>query len=306
VRIISPRIALMVFISVSIVAAIVPLASAAQPTIIPSLGLWTTVQNYRFTGQADMGINTAQWKYDLGQGIFGTGEIQDYTNSTANVHLDGNGNLDLVALRNGQWTSGRIESVDNRFSAPQGGELSVSAAIEQPAPASGLGYWPAFWMLGPGQWPQTGEIDILEDVNALSENAGTLHCGNLTTPNSDGTTGPCHERRGLSSGLQSCSGCQTGYHVYGLTIDRRNDAAQDIRWTIDGHQYFEVTESQVGRTAWTAAVDHGFSIILDLAMGGTFPDSACGCTTPTAQTSSGGTMRVQYVDVSEWTPLLFQ
>jgi hypothetical protein len=37
------------------------------------------------------------------------------------------------------------------------------------------------------------------------------------------------------------------------------------------------------------------SIILDLAMGGDYPDGECGCTTPTSSTASGGTMRVAYV-----------
>jgi hypothetical protein len=36
-------------------------------------------------------------------------------------------------------------------------------------------------------------------------------------------------------------------------------------------------------------------IIFDLAIGGDYPDSQCGCTTPTSATKSGGTMRVAYV-----------
>ena len=48
---------------------------------------------------------------------------------------------------------------------------------------------------------------------------------------------------------------------------------------------------------WAAAVDHGYSIIFDLAMGGGYPDGVCGCTTPTDQTTSGGTMTVRYVAV---------
>ena len=58
-----------------------------------------------------------------------------------------------------------------------------------------------------------------------------------------------------------------------------------------------MSESQVGAQVWTQAVDHGFSIIFDLAMGGNYPNGVCGCTTPTARTTSGGTMSVDHVGV---------
>ena len=37
------------------------------------------------------------------------------------------------------------------------------------------------------------------------------------------------------------------------------------------------------------------NIILDLAMGGGYPNGVCGCTSPTGSTASGGTMSVAYV-----------
>jgi beta-glucanase (GH16 family) len=225
------------------------------------------------------------------------------TASRSNVHVDGHGNLDIVVHGHGAansrgavWTSGRIQT-RRLFAAPAGGEMLVTGVIRQPDPARGLGYWPAFWMLGPKAWPMGGEIDILEDVNALSTHSGTLHCGNLTQRNSDGTFGPCHERDGLGSFLRPCPGCQRGFHTYSVIIDRRDEADQQIRWYLDGRQFFSVSESGVGKAAWTAAVDHGFSILLNVAVGGAFPDGICGCVSPTGRTSSRGTMTVRRVAV---------
>jgi beta-glucanase (GH16 family) len=152
-------------------------------------------------------------------------------------------------------------------------------------------------MLGPGSWPAHGEIDVLEDVDGLSEHSGAFHCGNLTQPNPDGTFGPCHEHNGLSSGLQSCAGCQSGYHVYSVIVDRRNPANEQIRWYLDGKKFFSVSERQVGAPTWDEAVNHGFSIIFDLAMGGQYPNEFCGCVSPTSYTSTGGTLRVRSVSV---------
>jgi hypothetical protein len=56
-----------------------------------------------------------------------------------------------------------------------------------------------------------------------------------------------------------------------------------------------VHEGQVGTSPWRAAFDHKLSIIFDPAMGGSYPDGVCGCTTPTSATSPGGTMSVAYV-----------
>jgi beta-glucanase (GH16 family) len=258
---------------------------------------WNLVWYDAFSGRAGSGVSTQNWKYDTGQGVFGNNEVEDMTAAPGNVHLDGAGNLDITALnRSGRWTSGRIQTT-RLFTAPAGGELQVAASIKLPDPAGGLGYWPAFWLLGAGRWPQDGEIDILEDVDTLSEHSGTLHCGNITTPNGDGTYGPCHEYTGLTSGLRRCSGCLTGYHSYSVVIDRRDAADEHIYWYLDGQEFFSISESQVGARVWTQAVDHGFSIIFDLAMGGNYPNGVCGCTTPTAHTTSGGTMSVDHVGV---------
>jgi hypothetical protein len=278
---------------------------------------WTTTYSDSFSGAAGSGVDSG-WTHDNGTQYsgtgctanWGTGEVESNTSSTANVAEDGSGHLNLTPVNSGgSWTSGRIETVSDSFAAPAGGEMEVSASIRQPNPSSGLGYWPAFWMLGAGfrasgagtsgtmncsNWPSAGEIDVMENVNALSEHSGTLHCG--VDPG-----GPCNETTGLSSGLQACSGCQTGYNTYSVIVNRTNTSNESVTWYLNGTQYYTVTESQVGTATWQAAVDHGFFLILDLAIGGSYPDVVCGCTAPAASTSSGAAMSVGYVAVYQTT-----
>jgi hypothetical protein len=70
-----------------------------------------------------------------------------------------------------------------------------------------------------------------------------------------------------------------------------------LRFLKDGVVEFTVNENQVDLTTWTNAVDHGFFVILDLAIGGAFPNAICGCGSPSASTTSGAGMTVDYVAV---------
>jgi len=261
---------------------------ALADTVPPAPAGWTTVFGDNFAGAAGSAPSSANWFYDIGTG-FGTGETEQTTNSTSNVFLDGNGHLVLKAIDNGgSWTSARIESAREDFQAPPGGELEMTASIEQPNPASGLGYWPAFWALGSpmragGGWPTSGEIDMMEDVNGSNQASQTLH---------DAANSPGHA---LIACPAAGSGCQTGYHTYSVIINRTNTSAESLEFLMDGTVESTITEASVGTTAWQEAIDHGFFIIFDLAMGGGFPNGVCGCTTPTSSTSSGGTMSVAYV-----------
>jgi hypothetical protein len=267
-------------------------SSALADAVPPAPSGWTTVFGDNFSGAAGSAPSSANWFYDIGTG-FGTGETEHTTNSTSNVFLDGNGHLVLKAIDNaGSWTSARIESTRDDFQAPPGGELEMTASIEQPNPASGLGYWPAFWSLGSpmragGGWPTSGEIDMMEDVNGLNEASQTLH---------DAANSPGHA---LIACPAAGSGCQTGYHTYSVIVDRTNTSAESLEFLMDGTVESTITEASVGTTAWQEAIDHGFFIIFDLAMGGNYPNGICNCTTPTSSTTSGASMSVAYVAVYE-------
>ena len=81
----------------TVVSAAGPAAAATSAVPGPPSG-WSTVFSDDFNGAAGSGPSSA-WMYDTGPGSsFGTGEIETMTNSSSNVHLDGNGDLDITAL----------------------------------------------------------------------------------------------------------------------------------------------------------------------------------------------------------------
>ena len=270
---------------------------------------WELVWSDEFTGPANSTINTNAdgWLFDIGTGYgcagcppnWGTGEVETMTDSLANVSLDGAGQLRITPIRdaNGQWTSGRIETRRTDFRPPPGGVLAVEASIQQPyvSGAQAAGYWPAFWMLGEPfrgnylNWPSIGEIDILESVNGRASVFATFHCGTLPG-------GPCNEPQGVGSGERLCAGCTTGFHTYRMELDV-SVSPNRIRWYLDGVNYYTLSapSATIDTTTWANATNHGFFIILDVAMGGGFPAAFGGG--PTAATASGAPMLVDYVRV---------
>jgi hypothetical protein len=274
-------------------------ATASLPA--PPAG-WSQVFADDFSGASGTGLNTANWLYDTGTGYpggasgWGTGEIETMSSSTANVYQDGAGHLAIKPIKasNGSWTSGRVETQRTDLAAPAGSVLRVEASIQQPNvnTGNGAGYWPAFWMLGQAArgtgasgWPSIGEIDIMEDINGRSSEFGTLHCG--TSPG-----GPCNETTGIGSGERACSGCQTGFHTYAMEYDR-SVSPEQIRWYLDGSNFFTINANQVDATTWANATQHGFFVILNVAMGGGFPAAFGGG--PNGSTVSGQPMLVDYV-----------
>ncbi|MFI6498238.1 glycoside hydrolase family 16 protein [Nonomuraea typhae] len=282
---------------------VVPAAFASVPPPPPG---WSLVWADDFNGPAGALPDPGNWIIDTGHSYpggpanWGTGEIQNYTANPGNVSLDGSGNLRITPLgANRDWTSARIETRRTDFKPADGSILRIEGRIQMPdvTGQAALGYWPAFWALGAPfrgnywNWPGIGEFDIMENVNGINSVWGVLHCG--VAPG-----GPCNEFNGLGAS-RACPGaaCQSAFHTYRFEWDRSVTPNQ-LRWYVDGQQYHTVSQSQFDAATWTGMTGHaGYFILLNVAMGGAFPDGVAGFATPTAATVSGRPMVVDYVAV---------
>src|SRR5204863_3431657 len=128
-----------------------------------------------FDGPAGSRVDTTKWNYNIGDGCsigicgWGNNEKEYYSDSTANVQLNGSGQLAITArvapagmscyYGTCRYTSGKLDTHNKLDISPIG---KVEARIKL---AVGQGLWPAFWMLGStGEpWPQVGEMDIMEN-----------------------------------------------------------------------------------------------------------------------------------------------
>jgi hypothetical protein len=288
-------------IGVGYLSAAASTASAVPRTAVTAdLSPWSTLWQDDFNGTGRL---SDDWIYRTGTSVpggpanFGTGEIEVNTDSTQNVY-QGGGVLNIKALRGagGGWTSGRIESRRGDLRPPAGGVLAVEARMQLPnlTGAAALGYWPAFWMLGtpyrsdPWSWPRVGEIDIMENVQGLNTQYATMHCG--TAPG-----GECNEFDGLSANTPGGSpSLQSAMHTYRMEWDE-STPLQEIRWYLDGRLFHTVRQDRVSAATWAAATDHGYYIVLNLAMGGQFPAKLGGG--PVASTVSGGALVIDRVTV---------
>lgn len=212
-----------------------------------------------FQGNAGTSPDASKWNYNLGAGGWGNNELQNYTNSTNNVALDGQGNLVITAIKNGNtYTSARI-TTKNLFSHAYG---KIEARIKTPY---GKGIWPAFWMLGDNidsvGWPNCGEIDIME----LKGNQPNTIFGSLHGPGYFGGAAVS------KSYTMKDARFDQDFHIFSVEWKENQ-----IDFFVDGYLYHRVLAKNIPGE-W--AFNHPFFLILNVAVGGNFVGSPIDSTT---------------------------
>ena len=223
----------------------------------------TLVWSDEFNGS---GVDGSKWNIDNGNP--NVNNEKEYYSSN-NVAVTG-GNLVLTARNQsmgGQpYTSGKITTA-GKFTVKYG---RIEARIKLPA---FQGSWPAFWMLGSniGQvnWPQCGEIDIMEQTNTSNTTLGTMHWNN---------------NGHVYYGGNTQANPVTDYHVYAVEWD-----ANSIKWFVDGNLFH--TGNIQNNINSTEEFQLPFFLILNLAVGGDLPGNTIN------NNALPGSMLVDYVRV---------
>ncbi len=264
-----------------------------NPAIATDPSTWSLVWSDEFDGRPGTAPNANVWGQEVGDGTvngipgWGNSELEYYTGGTNNVATDGLGHLNLtVKEADGsimcyygpcEYTSARLLT-KNRFEVAYG---RVEARVKVP---TGSGLWPAFWMLGTDidqvNWPQTGEIDIMEVVGRLpNEVFGTLH--------GPGYSGGQSYGKVLDLGKPVAD----DYHVF--AVDWQPD---QITWLLDGVPFFTATPDDAFLQGKQWVFNHPFFILMNVAVGGNFGGQVG------PETTFPQTMSVDYVRLYQTQP----
>ncbi|MFC0047263.1 family 16 glycosylhydrolase [Rheinheimera tilapiae] len=281
----------------------------------PATG-WNLVWSDEFDGQS---IDSNKWNFEVNCAGGGNNEKQCYTADKANAFTSG-GMLNIVAKpaatgAEKPYTSARIttkKKADFKY-----GRFEMRAKLP-----SGQGAWPAFWMMPTdsvyGDWPRSGEIDIMEAVNLKVKDAkgnvesnvhGTLHYGKPWPNNSSS---------GKNYTLPGGKNPADDFHTYAVEWQQG-----EIRWYVDDYlyatqrqsevrlnskdqavglkhrgwftEYFDQTSGKLN-TYWTSApFDQKFFLILNFAVGGNWPENVNNKGIDAAAFTNGQSFVVDYV-----------
>lgn len=208
-----------------------------------------------------------KWKAEIGTGTNGWGnnEKQYYRSENAVVE---DGSLKITAkaenFSGSNYTSARLVT-EGLFDFTYG-RVEMRAKLP-----TGVGTWPALWMLGANYqqqaWPACGEIDMMEHVGMTQDHIlGTVHY-------------PGHSGANGDSGDTTVPGVSTDFHIYTLIW-----SPTKITWQVDGVEFHSFANTS------STPFNADFFLIFNVAMGGNLGG-------PIDPGFSSSTMEVDYVKV---------
>ena len=197
-----------------------------------------------------------KWDYDVGGHGWGNAELQYYTRDQRENARVENGHLIIEARREEregkEYTSARL--VTRGKASWLHGRFEVRARLPE-----GRGTWAAMWMLpdewslGSGQWPEVGEIDIMEHVGF---EPGLIHA----TVHSKKFYYKWNENSPKTSTIE-IPDATSEFHTYAIEW-----TGDELRAYVDDTLYFTYANPGEGWESWPYTGP--FHLLLNVAIGG--------------------------------------
>lgn len=207
--------------------------------------------------EVDGNVPNADYNQEIGGHGWGNNESQYYTNRTSNSFIK-DGMLHIVAKKENyegmNYTSARLTTQGlHEF---QYGRFEIKAQLP-----TGVGTWPAIWMLGANissvGWPACGEIDIMEHVG---HSQNDIHHSLHTTGSHGATVNTKHSK---------IADVSTTFHVYTCVW-----TPTDISFYVDDEHKYTYTPSTMTNTHWP--FNKPQFLLFNIAMGGTWGGNISG------------------------------
>lgn len=214
-------------------------------------------------------LDRTKWNVE-GPDFWVNNEQQVYIDSADTIHFRVADGTDGVLVLQPRFREGYVtptgrkaDFVSGRINTSGKFDLTHGRAVARIRMPDAAGVWPAFWLLGYGDWPHSGEIDVMEYVGEPDWTGVALH-----GPGYSGET-PLVNKYFFAPGTDA-----TDWHDY--AVEWTED---EVRFEIDGRLIYRVTRPMVEHYGkWT--FDTRKYVILNFALGGAYPFKTNGVETP--------------------------
>ena len=209
-------------------------------------------------------LDRNKWNVEV-SGMHVNNELQGYVDSSATIYLENNA-LVLRPLYSPGFVSKdgqHFDFVSGRINTRGKFDFKYGTAEARIRLSDGQGLWPAWWMLGNGAWPATGEVDIMEYVGEKDWASAAVH-----GPGYSGDKGP------VAKAYFDKGNDVTQWHIY--AVDWTPDS---LIFKYDGRKMFGISKTYISPMGkW--AFDNNKYLILNFAVGGVYPAKVNGIKTP--------------------------
>ncbi len=279
----SPRLAVGLFFSSAVFSLMSSPAGAVTWEGAPAG--YGIVWSDEFNGALGSQPNPSNWGYDLGDGGYGTGEIEYDTDDAANAHIVADPNAtpgNTTYNTPGRYTSARIHTESlQAYGQPTNTYYVARIHLAHGyggGTADGIGE--AWWMLGSNfptvGWPSCGEVDILENGFSNTDGANMHSTLHYQCSGYDGQSGNY-------MGLLGGQNLGDDYHTFAALI-----LNNQVQFFLDGNLFNTITPANTPGCTWAFNVSD--FMILSMGTGGGDP-------VPDASSSFPATMMVDYARV---------